>query len=176
MLKRLAKVFVRTDSVAEELVQDTWLGVLQGIAAFENKSAFKTWLVSILMNRARTRGLVESRSTPMSAMAGNREDGAPAVPADRFGADGMWAVPPAPWTDETPRGLLLRKEAMGILDQALTELPATQRMVVTLHDVDDLDPDEICDLLSISPGNQRVLLHRGRARLRLMLEERLGRD
>jgi RNA polymerase sigma-70 factor (ECF subfamily) len=166
-LVRLASSFVPNRAVAEEVAQDTWLAVFKGIDRFEGRSSFKTWLFRILVNRARTTGVRERRETP--APAGSER----AVAGDRFGADGGWARPPAPWEEETVDRLLaghLAPHIAGYVD----ELPANQRQVLLLRDVEDLPSGEVCRLLDISEVNQRVLLHRGRSRVRSRLEAELG--
>ena len=172
MMRRMARGYVQTDAVAEEVVQDTWLAVVAGIERFEGRSSLTTWLFSILTNKAKTRGTRERRTLPFSCL-GDGNDNEPAVDADRFQGDddawpGHWATPPRPW--QKPEHRLLSLEARGCLKNALDELPARQRLVVTLRDVEGLRSEEVCDLLEISAENQRVLLHRGRSRLRGMLE------
>ena len=172
MMRRMARGYVQTDAVAEEVVQDTWLAVVAGIERFEGRSSLTTWLFSILTNKAKTRGTRERRTLPFSCL-GDGNDNEPAVDADRFQGDddawpGHWATPPRPW--QKPEHRLLSLEARGCLKNALDELPARQRLVVTLRDVEGLRSEEVCGLLEISAENQRVLLHRGRSRLRGMLE------
>lgn len=159
-LLRLARSYVPSQAVAEEVVQDTWLGVMRGIDRFEGRSSFKTWLFRILVNRARTTGERERRVAPVAE---------PAVHPSRFDAAGAWTEPPAPWTDEVEE----RLTALATVERiraALEELPPGPRQVVTLRDVDGLSSNEVCEVLSISEGNQRVLLHRGRSRIRALLE------
>jgi RNA polymerase sigma-70 factor (ECF subfamily) len=160
---RLARSFVGSAAVAEEVVQDTWLGVLRGIDKFAGRSSFRTWLLKILVNRARTTGAREGRSVAIG-------DAGPAVDAGRFDATGAWAAPPEHWVQDTDD----RLEAEQLADTirvALEELPGRQREVLLLRDVDGLTSEEVCDVLDISEGNQRVLLHRGRSRLRQALED-----
>jgi RNA polymerase sigma-70 factor (ECF subfamily) len=162
---RLASAYVPNLAVAEEVVQESWLGVVRGIERFEGRSSLKTWLYTIVMNRARTAGVREHRETPTD-LSGASE------PTDRFLANGQWADPPSPWTEQVED----RLTAAGLLEQVracLHELPDGQRRVVTLRDIDGLTPDETCKLLSITEANQRVLLHRGRARLRGLLDPKL---
>jgi RNA polymerase sigma-70 factor (ECF subfamily) len=177
-LLRLAQDFVRTRSVAEEVVQETWLAVLNGIDRFEGRSSLKTWLYRILVNKAKTRGVREARTVPFSALAS--EDDEPVVPAERFrGSDdqwpGHWASPPRS-LDTVPEERLLAREARGRIAEALETLPDSQRIVVTLRDIAGWDSEEVCDALGLSEGNQRVLLHRGRAKLRAALERYLEGD
>jgi RNA polymerase sigma-70 factor (ECF subfamily) len=163
---RIACSFVSSTAVAEEVVQDTWLGVLRGIDGFAGRSSFRTWLLRILVNRARSTGVREHRSVAVG-------DAVPAVDRSRFDASGAWASPPQHWVEDSEARLL----AEGLADQiqaALGELPARQREVVVLRDVDGLSGPEVCDVLEISEANQRVLLHRGRSHLRQALESELG--
>jgi RNA polymerase sigma-70 factor (ECF subfamily) len=178
-LLRLAQDFVRARSVAEEVVQETWLAVLSGIDRFEGRSSLKTWVYRILVNKAKTRGVREARTVPFSALAPEGEEEG-AVPEDRFrGPDdlwpGHWASPPRP-LDAVPEERLLAREARGRIAEALETLPESQRVVVTLRDVAGWNSDEVCDALGLSEGNQRVLLHRGRAKLRAALERYLEED
>jgi RNA polymerase sigma-70 factor (ECF subfamily) len=177
-LLRLAQDFVRTRAVAEEVVQETWLAVLQGIDRFEGRSSLKTWLFRILVNKAKTRGLREARTLPFSSFEVDGEE--PAVPEERFRrADdqwpGHWASPPRP-LDTVPEERLLSREARTHITAALETLPESQRIVVTLRDVAGWASEEVCDALELSEGNQRVLLHRGRAKLRAALERYLEDD
>jgi len=159
---RLASNFVPSRAVAEEVVQDTWLGVLRGIDRFEGRSSLRTWLLAILVNRARTTGVREARSIAVG-------DAAPAVDRARFDASGAWSSPPEQWVEDAEERLGAAALAAHIHD-ALEQMPARQRAVVTLRDVDGLDSDEVCAVLSLSQANQRVLLHRGRSQLRRALE------
>lgn len=177
-LLRLAQDFVRTRAVAEEVVQETWLAVLEGIDRFEGRSSLKTWLFRILVNKAKTRGVREARTLPFSAL--EIEGDEPAVPGERFrGADnqwaGHWATPPRP-LGGFPEERLLSREMRARLGEALTTLPDAQRMVVTLRDVVGCEAEEVCALLDVSEGNQRVLLHRGRSKLRAALEQYLEEE
>jgi len=176
-LLRVAASFVKRWAEAEEVVQDTWLGVLRGLEGFEGRSSFKTWLFRILVNRARTRARREARSVPFSDLRDDAsEDDHPesAVPPDRFrGPDdpyaGHWAVPPQSW-GESPEQRLLSKETHGVIAKAIDELPVRQREVITLRDIEGLSSEEVCNVLELSDSNQRVLLHRARSRVRSVLE------
>ena len=159
---RLASTFVSSRAVAEEVVQDTWLGVVRGIDRFEGRSSLRTWLLTILVNRARTAGVREARSIAVG-------DAGPAVDRARFDASGAWASPPEHWVEDAEERLGAA-ELAGHLHAALAQMPPRQRAVVTLRDVDGLDSSEVCEVLSLSQGNQRVLLHRGRSQLRQALE------
>jgi len=174
-LIRLAIVFVGDQAVAEEVVQETWIGVLNGLPSFEGRSSLKTWIFSILSNKAKTRGVRERRSIPFSALADPDAADDAAVDPARFASNGSWTTAPARWDDLTPERLLLSHESRAYLQAAIDELPPNQRAVVTLRDIEGLDSAEVCNVLSISETNQRVLLHRGRSRLRAALERYLAR-
>jgi len=162
---RVAGAYVPNRAVAEEVVQDTWLAVLRGLDGFEGRSSLRTWLFSILVNRARTTGTREHRTIPIA-------DAGPAVDASRFGPDGAWIAPPEHWIEEAEDRLAAGRIAV-LLRAALDTLPARQREVVTLRDVEAMSSEEVCQVLGISEANQRVLLHRGRTKLRQMLETEL---
>ena len=165
-LLRLAMMYVRPRSAAEEVVQDTWLGVLRGLPSFEGRSSLKTWIYRILVNQARTRGVRESRSVPFSALAG---DDGPAVDPDRFLADGSWGSPPRPLA-ELPESMLLGAEARAHVLAAIADLPPAQRDVITLRDVEGWPAAEVREALDLSAANERVLLHRARSKVRARLE------
>ncbi len=167
-LLRFARLFVRERSAAEEVVQDTWIAVLEGLDGFEGRASFKTWLYRILANRARTRAAREGRSVPFSSLV--EEGDEHAVDPERFDAAGMWRDPPAGWTDETPERLALEAETRGVMEAAVAALPPAQRAVLVLRDEDGLETEEICNLLGLTVTNQRVLLHRARTRVRQALE------
>ena len=176
-LIRVALMYVRTRSVAEEVVQDTWIGVLRSLPRFEGRSSLRTWIFRILANQARTRAKREARSVPFSALA-DPDGGGPTVDPDRFlGADhaaypGHWASPPRSW-GTVPEEELLAQETRERVLAAIEALPASQRAVISLRDVEGWSSEEVCELLEISEGNQRVLLHRARAKVRQALEEYL---
>jgi RNA polymerase sigma-70 factor (ECF subfamily) len=172
---RVAQMYVRDRASAEEVVQETWLAVLNGIDRFEERSSLKTWLFRILTNRAKTRGQRDGRMVPFSALAGASDEPDPSVDPDRFlGPDsphpGAWAAPPVAW----PQEKLLEKETLGVIEMAIDELPEAQRDVILLRDVDGWTPMEVSDALGITDGNQRVLLHRARSRVRAALETYLN--
>jgi RNA polymerase sigma-70 factor, ECF subfamily len=171
-LKRVARTYVRTDAIAEDVVQETWLAAIAGLERFEERASLKTWLFQILANRARTRAVRERRSVPLTALAGGGDD-APAVSPDRFQDEdatwpGHWAAPPRPWDD--PERRLQSLEARDLLRAAIGALPEMQQAVLTLRDVEGLEAREVCALLDLSDANQRVILHRARARVRNELE------
>jgi RNA polymerase sigma-70 factor (ECF subfamily) len=181
LLLRVARLHVSTHASAEEIVQETWLAMIGQLDRFEGRSSLRTWVFRILENQARTRGARESRTVPWSSVFGGNhaeDDTGPTVPASRFrGPEDTW---PGGWTPEgrpsaweaLPEEAAMAAEVRRDLRVALDELPERQRTVVELRDVHGLSSDEVCDLLGLSPGNQRLLLHRGRARLRARLEDR----
>ena len=163
---RVALTFVPNRAVAEEVAQETWLGVVRGVGRFEGRSSLRTWLFRILVNRARSAGERERRTV---AIAPDE----PAVDPSRFDGGGHWTDPPRPWTEDVEN----RLDAAGTrarLQAAIDGLPDAQRQVITLRDVEGLPAAEVCNLLGVSEGNQRVLLHRARSRVRGALERELG--
>jgi RNA polymerase sigma-70 factor (ECF subfamily) len=164
-LRRVARSLVRSPSVADEVVQETWLSVFRGLDSFEGRSSLRTWIFRILVNSARTRGAREARSLPFSALEG---DGGPTVDPHAFSSDGRWSSAP-PRLDSDPETGLLSAELRAHLLKAVDELSADQRAVITLRDLVGMPADEVCELLELSDGNQRVLLHRARARVRAAL-------
>ncbi|MEA2168532.1 MAG: hypothetical protein QOF76_1832 [Solirubrobacteraceae bacterium] len=174
-LLRAARAYLHDRQAAEEVVQDTWIAVLTGIDRFEERSSFKTWLFSILVNKARTRWSRDRRSVPFSSLADDDPDapGRPAVDPDRFRSSGRWmghwAVPPGTWAG-LPEERLLARETLEVVRDAIDALPPRQRQVIVLRDVEGFASDEVCAALELSEGNQRVLLHRARSRVRAALE------
>jgi RNA polymerase sigma-70 factor (ECF subfamily) len=169
---RLARVFVPTKAVAEDVVQETWLAVIQGIDRFEGRSSLKTWLFRILTNRAKTRGEREGRAVPFSsAWRDELESDEPSVDPRRF-RDGAWTSLPAS-VPAAPDEAALGRELGKVVERAVNKLPPTQREVITLRDVEGLSADEVCSLLEVSEGNQRVLLHRARSKVRADVERYL---
>ncbi len=169
-LLRVARTYVRTREAAEDVVQDTFLGIVKGIETFEGRSSVKTWMFRILVNRAQTRGARDGRSTPFSSLS---DDGSPTVDPDRFEKSGRWA---GTWTtppshDTMPEAQSLADELGSRLRAAIDALPDAQRAVIELRDVQGLPSIEVCELLDLSEVNQRVLLHRARARVRTLLED-----
>jgi RNA polymerase sigma-70 factor (ECF subfamily) len=171
-LTRVALAFVGSPAAAEEVVQDTWLAVIAGLDQFEGRSSLRTWIGRILVNRAKTRGVRDKRTVPFSSLS--PEDEAPVEP-ERFKDAGFWRDPPHRWAsaesaDLLPEQLVLRKEARAHIERELESLPTTQRTVVTLRDLEGWTSEEVCNVLELAETNQRVLLHRGRTRLRAALE------
>ena len=170
---RVARMYVSSRAVAEEVVQEAWLGVISGIGRFEGRSSLKTWIFRILSNRAKTRGEREGRTLPFSSLEGGRADAEErTVDADRFDSDGHWRSGPSRWS-ELPENRLIGKETIGVAQAAIDELSEAQRTVITLRDVEGWSPEEIRNALGLSETNQRVLLHRARAKVRLALESYL---
>jgi len=175
-LLRVAMMYVPSHAVAEEVVQETWLAVFQGIDRFEGRAALKTWIFRILTNRAKTRGEREGRCVPFSML--DDSDGEPCEPAvdsARFNppdhADaGWWTSCPQSW-NQIPERRLLAQETYAQIRTAVATLPANQRMVISLRDIEGWTIEEVCRVLNINENNQRVLLHRARARVRNALEQ-----
>ncbi len=170
---RVAQLYVRSRAVAEEVVQEAWIGVLNGIARFEGRSSLKTWIFRIVSNKAKTRAVREGRSVPFADLG----PGEPAVDPERFRGPedrypGHWTTHPSSWAD-VPEERLLASETLALVEHAIAELPAAQAIVITMRDVEGFDADEVCDALEISESNQRVLLHRARSKVRRTLEEYL---
>ena len=164
-MRRVAGNFVRTPAAADDVVQETWLAVIRGLDRFEGRSALSTWIFRILVNRARTRATRESRQIPFSAL---ESDQGPTVDPDAFGTDGRWRSAPSRFESD-PEASLLSDELRSHLLQAVELLAPAQRIVLTLRDLVGLDAADVCSLLEISDGSQRVLLHRARARVRTEL-------
>jgi RNA polymerase sigma-70 factor (ECF subfamily) len=172
-LIRLALAFVADFGAAEEVVQETWLGVIKGLPSFERRSSLKTWIFRILVNRARTRGGRDGRLVNFSAFG--ELDDEPSGVAGRFSADGRWIQPPSMWHEQNPEELLLRGEVADWLHDAISSLPPNQRAVISLRDIEGVEAPEVCNILGISETNQRVLLHRARTKVRAALERDLKR-
>lgn len=173
---RVASLHVRSRASAEEVVQEAWLGVLRGLHHFEGRSSLKSWIFRILVNCAKTRGARDGRSVPLSSLTEDEPDDGPSVPSERFLDEGdrwagHWAQPPLPWPDAR----IESGELVDLVKEALQELPEAQRTVMTLRDVDGWEASEVCEFMGISEGNQRVLLHRARSRVRGLVEARMGK-
>jgi RNA polymerase sigma-70 factor, ECF subfamily len=174
MLTRLARMYVPTDALAEDVVQETWVAVLRGLERFEGRSSFKTWLFRILVNRAKTRGVREHRSVPFASVGGggfeSEEGEGPTVDPSRFTSEGAWTSAPARWADD-PEAALDSSEALRVAREAIDELPERQKIVITLRDLEGLSSEEVRNVLDLTETNQRVLLHRARAKVRKALED-----
>lgn len=173
-LARLARSFVPSEAVAEEVAQEAWIAVVRGLDRFEGRSSLRTWIFRILVNTARARGASERRSLPFSSLAADGSELSETVDPGRFRQAGdpfvgYWATPPQQWWT-APEPQALAAETRRVVAAELGRLPAVQAQVVTLRDIEGWSAGEVCATLGLSEGNQRVLLHRGRARLRAALE------
>jgi RNA polymerase sigma-70 factor, ECF subfamily len=173
---RVARMYVSSRAVAEEVVAEAWLAVLSGIDRFEGRSSLKTWLFRIVANTAKTRGVREARTIPLSALGD--DEGESAVDVDRFfGPDarfpGHWSAPPQSWAG-APEERLIADETLGVIERAIEELPPLQAAVITMRDVEGFSAEEVRNAFDISETNQRVLLHRARSKVRRALEEYLA--
>jgi RNA polymerase sigma-70 factor, ECF subfamily len=179
-LLRVAQIYVTSSAVAEEVVQETWLGVLTGIDRFEGRSSLKTWIFRILTNIAKTRAQREGRTLPLSALQRPGHVPEPAVEPGRFrdpedaAWPGHWASPPQAWN--LPEEELLSTEVRGVIAGAIELLPGPQRAVISLRDVEGWSADDVCNALGVTDTNQRVLLHRARSKIRRTLEDYLAED
>lgn len=179
-MHRVALTFVRSSAVADEVVQEAWLGALRGLDRFEGRAALRTWLLRIVANIARTHAAREARTVPFSSLDLEREAGSehdPALPADRFQGPEeryprRWVSFPAPWSSE-PESALLSAEIRNLITDTIAGLPDGQRIVITLRDVEGWDSAEVCSVLELSETNQRVLLHRARSKVRAALERHM---
>jgi RNA polymerase sigma-70 factor (ECF subfamily) len=173
-MRRVALTFVRSREVADEVVQEAWLGVLRGLGRFEGRSSLKTWVFRILANVAKTRGEREARTVPFSSFEPAGDEAS--VDPDRFSSlTGAWSDPPASWR-AVPEERLLSAETRAVIDRAIEALPPAQRIVITLRDVQGFNAGDVCNVLDVSETNQRVLLHRARSKVRAAIEEYLHED
>jgi RNA polymerase sigma-70 factor (ECF subfamily) len=164
-LVKIARYYVGSSASAEDVAQDTWIAVIRGGEKFEGRSSFKTWLIRICVNRARTLGVKEHRSIPVDT-----NESGPTVSAHRFDQGGLWSEPPVPFTDAV-NDRLDRSALVAAVRDAINSLGEPQQAVVTLRDVEGLSTEEVAELLELSVANVRVILHRGRARVRGIVEE-----
>jgi RNA polymerase sigma-70 factor, ECF subfamily len=173
---RVAQIYVGNRAIAEEVAQEAWVGALKGLERFEGRSSLKTWLFRIVTNLAKTRAVREGRTIPFSALRSPENVPEPALEPERFRPPddprwpGHWASKPQEWPEEQ----LLAGETLRIVDVAIEGLPAAQRAVITLRDVEGWSAEEVCNALELSETNQRVLLHRARSKVRKALEGHLG--
>jgi RNA polymerase sigma-70 factor (ECF subfamily) len=178
-MHKIARAYVRDDATAEDVVQEAWLGVLRGLATFEGRGSLRGWIFTIVVNRAKTRGVREARSVPFSALVrdeSERDD--PSVAADRFAGPGEewprhWRAEPESW-GARPEERLMRRELRERIDAAIDALPPAQRTVVLLRDIAGQPTAEVCNVLELSETNARVLLHRARAKIRRSLDPYLA--
>ena len=175
---RVALAYVPSRAVAEDVVQETWIAVIRGIDGFEGRSSLKTWIFRILTNVAMRSGARERRSVPFAALGAAEDTGEPSVdpgrflPADHEHFPGHWAIMPVRWP--TPEEGLLAGETRAVIAAAIAELPKAQRTVIALRDIEGWSSEEVCEALEISAGNQRILLHRARSRVRTAIERYYG--
>jgi len=170
-MRRVARMFVSSDAVADEVVQETWLGVLQGLDGYEGRASLRTWIFRILVNIAKTRGQRESRSVPFAALAGDDLD-APVFEPAAFDHAGGWSSLPFDWRG-MPDERVTGRETLAVIGRAIAALPPMQAEVIRLHDVLGWSSDEVRNALDLTDTNQRVLLHRARAKVRAAVEEHL---
>jgi RNA polymerase sigma-70 factor (ECF subfamily) len=172
---RLAKAIVRDAALADEIVQDGWVAVIRALGSFEGRSSLRTWMATIVLNRAKTAAVRRNRTIAVADLGGDapleEED---VLDRSRFNGLGFWSNPPEQWENGTPEALVQRQQVLRAVDTAMAELPANQRAVLTLRDVEGWSGEEVCNALGLSESNQRVLLHRARAKVRSALEELLG--
>lgn len=187
-LRRMARLYVSSSAIADEVVQDTWLAVIQGVWAFEGRSSLKTWIYRILINRAKTRSLREGRSTRFddagpdvpAATEGFEDSVHPGSDVGDPGSRGRHVVSHTrkpvvtdaslPDPGLSPEARLLTQEARGKIEAALESLPPNQRIVITMRDLEGCSSEEVCNVLGLTETNQRVILHRARSRVRIMLK------
>jgi RNA polymerase sigma-70 factor (ECF subfamily) len=177
-LIRMAMGYVADREVAEEVVQDTWMAVIEGLNRFEGRSSLRTWVCGILIHKAKDRGVREKRHTNFSAFESYDDDNDEAVDPSRFQQSGElaghWAFPPQPWDDQTPEKLLASQQAVTAMQRAIEALPATLQNVLILRDVEGVEAKEVCEMLNITETNLYVRLHRARERVRVAVETALG--
>jgi RNA polymerase sigma-70 factor (ECF subfamily) len=177
-LIRMAMGYVADREVAEEVVQDTWMAVIESLNRFEGRSSLRTWICGILIHKAKDRGVREKRHTTFSAFESYDDDNDGAVDPSRFKESGEWAghwtFPPQPWDERTPEKLLASQQAVNAMQQAIEALPATLKEVLILRDVEGVEAKEVCEILNITETNLYVRLHRARERVRVAVETALG--
>ena len=177
-LIRMALSHVADREVAEEVVQDTWMAVIEGLSRFEGRSSLRTWIFGILIHKAKDRGVREKRHTTFSAFESYEDDHDEAIDPSRFQQSGEWAghwaFPPQPWDDRTPETLLASQQVVTAMQQAMDALPVTLKEVLVLRDVEGMESKEICELLKITETNLYVRLHRARERVRQAVEQYLN--
>lgn len=173
-LIRMAMGYVGDRAVAEEVVQDTWIAVIEGLARFEGRSSLRSWIFGILIHKAKDRGVREKRHTTFSALGSHDDEPEASVDPARFHRSGewagCWAFPPQPWDEQTPEKLLASQQAIAAMNQAIDELPPTLKTVLVLRDVEGMGSSEVCELLKITETNFYVRLHRARERVRQAVE------
>ncbi|WP_455371252.1 RNA polymerase sigma factor [Petrachloros mirabilis] len=177
-LIRMAMGYVADREVAEEVVQDTWMAVIESLDRFEGRSSLRTWIFGIMIHKAKDRGVREKRHTTFSEFETYEGDNEEAVDPSRFQQSGEWAghwaFPPQPWDDQTPEKLMASQQAVGAMNKAIEALPATLRDVLVLRDIEGVEAKEACEILKITETNLYVRLHRARERVRVAVEKALG--
>jgi RNA polymerase sigma-70 factor (ECF subfamily) len=175
-LLRLARTIVREHSIAEEIVQDGWVQVIRSLSTYQGRSSLRTWMASIVLNRAKTVAVRGGRTIPVASLGdGEHDDDAESVEGARYGATGFWSRPPEEWRDRaTPEAIVSQRQALAAIASCVDGLPPNQRAVLTLRDMEGWSSEEVCNALGLSESNQRVLLHRARAKVRSALQELLG--
>ncbi|MBH0203666.1 MAG: sigma-70 family RNA polymerase sigma factor [Nitrospira sp.] len=178
VLIRMAMGYVADREVAEEVVQDTWIAVVEGLDRFEGRSSLRTWIFGIMIHKAKDRGVREKRHTTFSSFESGNDDNDEAVDPSRFHQSGEWAghwaFPPQPWDDQTPEKLLASQQAVNAMSKAIDALPQTLKDVLILRDIEGVEAKEACDILKISETNLYVRLHRARERVRQAVETYLA--
>ena len=176
-LIRMAMGYVADREVAEEVVQDTWMAVIEGLNRFEGRSSLRTWVFGILIHKAKDRGVREKRHTTFSDFESFDDENEEAIDPSRFQQSGEWAghwaFPPQPWDDQTPEKLLASQQAINAMNKAIDELPATLKDVLVLRDIEGVESQEVCEMLKITETNLYVRLHRARERVRQAVESYL---
>jgi RNA polymerase sigma-70 factor, ECF subfamily len=177
VLIRMALAYVADREVAEEVVQDTWIAVIDGLSRFEGRSSLRTWIFGIMIHKAKDRGVREKRHVNFSSFESVDDDNDEAVDPSRFHQSGEWAghwaFPPQPWDDQTPEKLLASQQAVNAMNRAIEALPQTLKDVLILRDVEGVEAKEACDILRITETNLYVRLHRARERVRQAVESYL---
>ncbi|HEY8076940.1 MAG TPA: sigma-70 family RNA polymerase sigma factor [Labilithrix sp.] len=169
-LVRLARAIVKEEATAEEVVQDSWIAVIRALGSYEGRSSLRTWMATIVLNRAKTIAVRGARTVVLSFEIEEEES----VDGARFSRIGTWSDSPLPWTEDDPEALLRRREVLAAIGKGMAELPEPQRAVLTLRDLEGWSSEEVCNALGVSESNQRVLLHRARTKIRAILEGVLG--
>jgi RNA polymerase sigma-70 factor, ECF subfamily len=172
-LVRLARAIVRDDALADEVVQDAWIAILRALGTFEGRSSLRTWMATIVLNRAKTVASRSKRTVAVGALGSEPEEDDEGA---CFRSIGVWIRPPGAWSARTPEALMERKDLLERVGAGLAELPENQRTVLTLRDIQGWSSEEVRNALGLSESNQRVLLHRARQRIRALLARELGHE
>jgi RNA polymerase sigma-70 factor (ECF subfamily) len=175
-LVRLARSIVRDQAIADEVVQDSWIAVIRALGSFEGRSTLRTWMATIVLNRAKTAAVRGARTVAVASLGADPLEEEDSVDRSRFGKVGFWSKPPELWHEGTPEALLDQRQVLEAIGASLEDLPDNQRAVLTLRDLEGWSSEEVCNALGLSESNQRVLLHRARAKVRTALEGVLGKE